>query len=216
MGLVCVSEAAEHRASDIRIAFSIPAQPLISAISQYGDTTGSEALYDASLVTGRLSNNVQGVMTPSEGLERLLIGTGLSARFVSERRFVVAASPTGDGVESERVLPAPYRRYYGLIQQSLLDTLCQLNGARPGQYRVIVALRIAQTGKIERLQRVGTVGSAEGDRQLEAALRGIRFSEPPPASLVQPVRILLSPEAPGGASACARVGARVEPGGEHR
>ncbi|UZE50495.1 STN domain-containing protein [Rhodopseudomonas sp. P2A-2r] len=196
MGLVGVSEAAE-RAGDARVAFSIPAQPLISAISRYGDATGSEALYDASLATGRFSNNVHGMMTPAEGLERLLIGTGLSARFVSERRFVVTISPAGPGPENERILPAAHRRYYGLVQQGLLDTLCRVDGARPGHYRIIVALGISQAGEIAQIQRVGTVGSADADQQMDAALRGVRFSEPPPAGFTQPVRILISPEVPG-------------------
>lgn len=212
MGLVCGCEAAEVAESGSRIEFSIPAQPLVSAISRYGDATGSEALYDASLATGRLSNNVQGMMTPSEGLERLLIGTGLSARFISEQRFVVAVSPAGRSPENERILPAAHRRYYGLVQQGLLDTLCRVGDARPGHYRIIVALKIAQTGDIEQFKRVGTVGSAEADRHMDVALRSIRFSEPPPASFVQPIRILLSPEVPDGVTACASADARAGAG----
>jgi hypothetical protein len=216
MGLACVSEAAELAEIDTRIVFSIPAQPLVSAISRYGDATGSEALYDASLATGRFSNNVQGMMTPAEALERLLIGTGLSARFVSERRFVVAASPSVPNRANEITLPPAHRRYYGLVQQGVLDTLCQLPSVRPGHYRVIVALRIAPTGGIEHVHRIGTVGAAEADQQMDGALRGVRFSEPPPADFMQPIRILLSPDAPGGAAACARADARHAASGEPR
>lgn len=216
MGVVCESEAAERAAGDARISFSIPAQPLISAISRYGDATGSEALYDASLATGRFSNNVHGMMTPSEGLERLLIGTGLFARFVSERRFVVAASAAEPGPDNERNLPPAFLRYYGLVQQGLLDTLCRTAGARPGHYRIIIAFWITQTGDIEQIRRVGTVGSADADQRMDAALRGVRLSEPPPAGFMQPVRILISPEASPGVSACARADARLGSGGAPR
>jgi hypothetical protein len=200
IGLACTTDAAE---SGDKIDFSIPAQPLNSAISRYGDATGHEGLYEARLATGRISNNVQGTMTPSEALERLLIGTGLSAQFVSRRRFVIKPSPTAPGPAQDAVLSPAHLRYYGLVQRGLLDTLCGLRETRPGHYRMILALRIARTGAIEHAHRVGTTGRADADRQIDAALPGVRFGEGPPVDFAQPIRILLSPQVPGGPSACA-------------
>jgi hypothetical protein len=199
--------AAQTTPTNAPIEFSIPAQPLTSAISRYGDATGSEALYDASLATGRTSNNVQGLLTPSEALERLLIGSGLSARFVTGRRFVIVpATPAPDQAQA---LTPVHLRYYALIQQEMLDVLCRLNAARPGRYRIIVAFNIAASGTISHARRVGTVGTVEADQQIDLALRGVVFSAPPPPDFAQPIRILLAPETPGGTPACASAEMRL-------
>ena len=206
MGLFCALEAAEGAEDDNRIEFSIPSQPLISAISRYGDVTGSEALYDASLAAGRLSNNVQGGMTPSEGLDRLLIGTGLSARFIAKGRFVVTLSASGSAQQT--FLAPSHRRYYGLVQQGVLDALCPLSEGRPGQYRIIVSIRVAFDGHIAQTHRVGTAGTSEADHQIDAALGAIIFREAPPEGFAQPIRLLLSPELPGGTPVCAKTDVR--------
>jgi hypothetical protein len=143
---------AQSAAGEARIEFSIPEQPLVAAISRYAEATGSEAVYDASLVVGRNSKPVQGLLTPTEALERLLAGTGLSARFVAEGMFVVVPAQAANG-QSIRPGPSPSaanRRYYALMQESLLDALCRSSGARPGRYRIIAVFSITPTGPLRR------------------------------------------------------------------
>jgi hypothetical protein len=204
MGLIFAATAAQSAEDDNKVAFSIPAQPLVSAISSYSDATGNQALYDASHATGRRSNNVQGMMTAAEGLDRLLIGTGLTARFVAKGRFVVTLSAT-NSMQQVTLTPS-HRRYYGLVQQGVLDALCPLSEGRPGHYRMIVSLRVAASGGVERARRVGTAGAVDADQKIDAALGNIRFREAPPEGFAQPIRILLSPELPDGTPVCAKAG----------
>lgn len=206
----------QSAANETPIEFSIPAQPLISAISRYGDATGSEALYDASLAIGRVSGDVQGVLTPSEALQRLLARTGLSARFVAEGTFVVLPAPPATDQATAQTSSPAHRRYYALVQESLLNVLCQLSGARPGRYRMIAVFWIAPSGAVEDAWRIGTAGSADADQQIDTALRKVRFREPPPAGFAQPVRILIVPQAPGVNPGCASADARLRAAGGAR
>lgn len=202
---------AQLASSETPIHFSIPAQPLVSAISRYGDATGSEALYDASLAVGRYSSDVQGLLLPFEALERLLAGTGLSARFVAKDTFVVLPAPPAT---SQAPTPSPaHRRYYALIQESLLDALCRLNEGRPGRYRIVAVFWIAPNGTAEKARRIGTAGAADADKQIDATLRNITFREPPPAGFAQPVRILIVPQAPGVNPGCMSANARLRANG---
>jgi hypothetical protein len=216
IGLSCGAEAAERVAGESKVDFLIPAQPLVSAISRYGDVTGSEGLYDASLASGRYSNDVQGVMTPSEGLERLLVGTGLSARVIARGKFVVKSLPPPSGPMQQSVLSSAHRRYYGVLQQGVLDALCGSDEARPGHYRIIVTLRIAPNGSVEDARRIGTTGTTTADLQVDAALRVISFNGPPPEGFAQPIRILLAPALPGGTPACAGADHRLGASGGPR
>lgn len=188
-------------AQEQRIDFDIPAQPLDAALSYYGDATGREALYDTSLADGRTSGSVQGLLTPNEALRKLLTGTGLFARFVAERSFVLLPAPPASLQARQPQTPA-HRHYYGLIQGSLLEALCRSRHAHPGSYRIAVALWIDPSGRIDRSERIGSAGADDIDRQIDVTLRSVQFSEPPPADLAQPVVILLVPQARGVTPGC--------------
>lgn len=201
-----------------RIEFSIPAQPLASAISRYGELTGNEVVYDANLAVGRHSSDVQGLLTPAEGLDRLLTGTGLSAHFVAEGMLVVL--PTQPGAE-QSISPGPSpsaanSHYYALMQESLLDALCWSGGARPGSYRILVVFSVRSNGAIERARRIGSSGDTGVDRQFDGILASVQFSETPPEHFAQPVRILIVPDAPGVTPSCAAADARVRANGGAR
>jgi hypothetical protein len=188
------------------IDFSIPPQPLASALSHYGDATGNEALYEGGLADGRISADVQGRLTPTEALQRLLAGTGLVARFVAEGTFVLAPAPKH---RAQQAAPAAHRRYYALIQEDVLDALCRLREARPSHYRLVTVFWIAQSGAVEDLLRIGTSGKASTDQLIDQTLRGLKFREPPPADFVQPVRLLFVPQSPGLNPGCAAADARL-------
>ncbi|MFH0299305.1 STN domain-containing protein [Bradyrhizobium sp. 31Argb] len=192
--------------SETVVDFSIPSQPLASALGRYGDATGNEALYEGGLADGRLSADVQGRLTPAEALQRLLAGTGLVARFVAEGTFVLAPAPQH---KSKQAMPAAHQRYYALIQEDVLDTLCRLHEARPNHYRLVTVFWIAQNGAVEDLLRVGTSGNASTDQLIDQTLGGLKFREPPPADFVQPVRLLFVPQGPGVNPGCATADARL-------
>jgi hypothetical protein len=208
LGLVgttaAIGPACAQGATNAPLEFNIPSQPLNVALGRYGDATGREALYDASLATGRISGDVQGMLAPDEALKRLLSGTGLSAQFVAENAFVLLPAPQTIEQTATTMSPAR-RRYYGLIQESLLDALCRSRGARPGHYRFVAMFWIDPDGKIEKPQRIGSTGATDADQQVDATLRSVRFSEPPPAGFAQPVLILIVPQAPGVTPSCGKV-----------
>jgi secretin/TonB-like protein len=198
---------AQSGGSETVIDFSIPPQPLASALSRYGDATGNEALYEGGLAGGRISADVQGRLTPTEALQRLLAGTGLVARFVADGTFVLAPAPQFRSKQA--TTPAAHRRYYALIQEDVLDALCRLRETRPNHYRLVTVFWIAQSGAVEDLLRVGTSGTASTDQLIDQTLRGLKFREPPPADFVQPVRLLFVPQSPGVNPGCAAADARL-------
>lgn len=212
MALACASvvtlAGAAAQTSNAPRAFDIPSQSLDAALSRYGDLTGREALYDASIAAGRVSADVHGVLTPNEALDRLLSGTGLSPRFVADNSFVLLSAPQSAAAGPARAMPAAHQRYYATIQHSLLDALCRTRDAQPGRYRLVAVFWIGAAGRVERAQRIGSAGSAEADRQIDVTLSGMMF-DAPPADFGQPVLVLLVPQAPNMRAVCDGVGAAV-------
>lgn len=183
--------------------FAIAAQPLYSALARYGDVTGKEALYESGLIDRRMSGGFDGQATPMAALKQLLVGTGLAARFVAEGTFIlelVLDNPTAP--------TSANRRYHALVQQDLLEILCGLPEAKPGQYRLVIAIWIAPDGTVQDMLRIGGVGSLETDALVDRTLRAMRFREPPPSNFIQPIRLLLRQHWPAAATDCAAVDAR--------
>ncbi|MCK9917117.1 secretin and TonB N-terminal domain-containing protein [Microbacteriaceae bacterium K1510] len=203
---------AQPRVGETAIEFSILPQPLASALGRYGDVTGNEALYEGGLTDGRVSRGVTGRLTPTDALDRLLTGTGLSARFIAEGTFVLA--PVRPQSQPTQALSQADRHYYALIQDSVLDALCRLPDMRPGDYRLVVAFWIAPDGVVEDMLRVGTSGRAGVDEQVDRTLRSLHFKESPPAGFAQPVRLLFVPRGPGVRSGCTTVDARLRTHGK--
>jgi hemoglobin/transferrin/lactoferrin receptor protein len=62
------------------VDFSIPAQPLPSAINAFIRATGWQISYSSALARGKTSSAVSGTMSPAEALRRLVAGTGVQVR----------------------------------------------------------------------------------------------------------------------------------------
>jgi len=73
-----------------RKSFDIPAQDAARALEQFGRQSGRSVMFDPARLTGARSRAVQGQLTPEEALDRLLTGTGFSARQVNANTFVVS------------------------------------------------------------------------------------------------------------------------------
>ncbi|WP_130227843.1 secretin and TonB N-terminal domain-containing protein [Bradyrhizobium sp. Leo121] len=193
---------AQTASMDGPIEFSIPTQPLASSLDRYGDVTGREAFYDTSLAQGRVSGDVHGVFTPREALQKLLTGTGLSARFMADNSFVLLpASQIGKPASRPSGSAALDRQYYGLIQDRLRDAFCRSSDAPPGNYRFVAVFWIGPNGANERSQRLGSSGNVGVDQRIDAILRDVRFDEPP-AAFRQPVLIMVVPQAAGVTMGC--------------
>lgn len=76
-GLAWAQTAAPAESSS-QVSFSIPPQPLASALSAFIATTGWQVGYSSDLAAGVASPGVSGSFTPQEALSRLLAGTGLT------------------------------------------------------------------------------------------------------------------------------------------
>jgi len=185
---------AQTSSTNTPVEFKIPSQPLNAALSRYGDATGREALYDASLAAGRISGDVRGVFAPDEALRKLLSGTGLAAEFVDETSFVVLPASVASQQASQQARSPEHQRYFGLLQASLLDAFCRSQSVRPGQYRFASLFWIAPDGAIKRSQRIGSTGELDTDQWIDAALRSVRVREPPPVGFAQPILMLIVPQ----------------------
>jgi iron complex outermembrane receptor protein len=80
-----------------RVAFSIPAQSLGAALSQFGRQSGLQVTAPGAMTGGLQSPGVSGEMTPNEALTRLLSGTGLSWRQPDAQTVILVEAPKGSG-----------------------------------------------------------------------------------------------------------------------
>lgn len=60
--------------------FDIPAQPLATALTTFGQQSGLQVSAPAELLQGRTSTAVKGDLTPTQAVSQLLAGTGLTFR----------------------------------------------------------------------------------------------------------------------------------------
>lgn len=72
--------AAEKTKADRSLAFAIPPQPLEEAINDFIAATDWQVGFPANLAKGVRSPGVTGRYTPAQALQKLLAGTGVSAR----------------------------------------------------------------------------------------------------------------------------------------
>jgi len=78
-------------------SYSIPAAPLGSALTAFGEASGLRLLVGSDLLAGRTSTAVSGSYTAEQALQRLLTGTGLVYRFTEGNTVTVVEAPrSGD------------------------------------------------------------------------------------------------------------------------
>lgn len=103
--LVAAQSTAPAGTSNSRtVTFAIPPQPLSSAIVAFSRAAGVSVAFDGAVPRDVSTKGVSGVMTPNAALNRLLGGTGLSARFNSASSITMyrpgsasAIGPVPDG-----------------------------------------------------------------------------------------------------------------------
>jgi iron complex outermembrane receptor protein len=81
--------------------FDIPAQPLASALTAFGQQSGLQVTFAPAMASGRRSSAVSGSLAPEEALRRILAGTGVTYRFVDGRTValeIAADAKTGSVV----------------------------------------------------------------------------------------------------------------------
>ncbi|WP_198151147.1 TonB-dependent receptor [Hyphomicrobium sulfonivorans] len=75
--------------------FSIPAQPLSSALSAFITASGWQVGYSSSIASGVTSQGVSGTMTAEQALRTLLSGTGISVRMTGANTATLVQESAG-------------------------------------------------------------------------------------------------------------------------
>lgn len=75
------------------LSFSIPAQPLRSAIDAFIRQTGWQVGYPGAAARGLTSQPVRGTMTPAQALQTLVGGTGLTVRLTGSSTAALVDAP---------------------------------------------------------------------------------------------------------------------------
>ncbi|GLQ45886.1 TonB-dependent outer membrane receptor [Dyella lipolytica] len=205
-------EQADRTGTGEIIAFDIPPQSLLMALRSYSEVTGQAVLVDNSLTTGRQSPGVHGDFDKATALQILLAGTGLIASYTNDQAFTLKLAEPGessDTVVRERSesfagggIDAVTERYAGKIQRPIEAALCQSNSTRPGSYRLALQIWIAPSGQIEKTNLLSPADGLRHDDDVRRALNKLLL-DPPPPGMPQPITLLLLPEHPAKASACA-------------
>lgn len=79
---VLAQDTPAQPAQSERRSFDIPAQPLSSALTTFGNQAGLQVTVDGAVVRGVSSRAVVGNFTPAEALSNMLVGTGMSWRWL--------------------------------------------------------------------------------------------------------------------------------------
>jgi iron complex outermembrane recepter protein len=100
-------------------SYDIPAQPLSSALTTFGQQSGLQVSVDNAILVGLQSQPVSGALTPEEALSRLLGGTGITWR-MSEPNIVTLerAAMIDPGAMTLQPLTVTAER----TERSLMDT----------------------------------------------------------------------------------------------
>ncbi|TKW65016.1 MAG: TonB-dependent receptor [Paracoccus denitrificans] len=74
-----------------QVSLSIPAGPLDSALTQFGEATGLQLVYDSGVTSGQSTAGVSGAVSRDAALSQLLSGTGLSYSFTGPNSVTIIA-----------------------------------------------------------------------------------------------------------------------------
>ncbi|NIE78523.1 TonB-dependent outer membrane receptor [Pantoea sp. Tr-811] len=178
---------------DTRLTLAIPAQPLGLALDSFGRQSGMAVLVDQALLGGLRSSPINGRYTPREGLQRLLLGTGLEARYSAAQGFTLRPLRLQAPAARERPGGTGAGSYARALQQAVEQALCVSALTRPGSYRAALQVWIDASGQLVQSRLLATTGDFNRDAALVERLRAVRLQRAPPTSLAQPVTLLLRP-----------------------
>lgn len=101
--IAIVASMSSAYAQEQQRIFNIPAQPLSSALIEFSRQSDVMVVADPAVVNGRRAPAVQGTFTPSEALDRLLAGSGLSVEQRADGGFTLAdaSSPSQLGAADQ-------------------------------------------------------------------------------------------------------------------
>jgi len=108
------AQASSPRMGDYR--FSIAQQPLVEAINAFSKVTGWQVGFSAELADGVSSPGVQGALPAEAALKRLLQGTGLSFRKISNGNVVLERQTAGNVIALQQMTVSATRNAQDVSQ----------------------------------------------------------------------------------------------------
>ncbi len=99
--LPAIAQQATSQTQSARQSIAIPSGPLTPALNALAAQTGLQVLFDAQVAEGKVTRGASGQLTPSDALNRVLQGTGVTARFAgSNNVFVESNDVTANSPDS--------------------------------------------------------------------------------------------------------------------
>ncbi|MGO0632198.1 TonB-dependent receptor [Pseudomonas sp. SAR267] len=108
------AQASSPRMGDYR--FNIAQQPLVEAINAFSKVTGWQVGFSAELAEGVASPGVQGALPAEAALKRLLQGTGLSLRKISNGNVVLERQTAGNVIALQQMTVSATRNAQDVSQ----------------------------------------------------------------------------------------------------
>lgn len=180
--------------------FDLPAQSLEKSLAAFGRLTGHSVLVTSDLIADRQAAEVHDDLPPREALQRMLAGTQLEARYTSATAFTLVSVrqrlDTEAPVRNDK--PVVARRsvdtdYAAVIQNSITRVMCEAQPETFGRFRIGIQLWVAASGRVSEARVLEASGIPERDAEVLEQMRNMTLDAPPPASMPQPVTILLTP-----------------------
>ncbi|MDH0301510.1 MULTISPECIES: STN domain-containing protein [unclassified Pseudomonas] len=190
--LAWLAAAPPSRAQPL-LTLDIPAQALDQALDSFGRQSGLAVLVDQALLAGQRSSAVQGRYTAREGLQRLLQGTGLQARYSGSGGFTLQPLRLAATMRRNQADGVPAGGYAQVLQQAVERALCASALTRPGSYRAALQVWIDARGQIVQSRLLASTGVYARDATIIERLHAVRLDGAPPTSLAQPITLLLRP-----------------------
>ncbi len=165
-----------QQVSDERVSFTIAAQPLSSALSDYARQAGVNALYFSEGLHGLRAPAVAGDFTREEALDRLLRGSGYSGRINGANLVLVqdASRPQRESAVVNGADVASNQESATDNQEEIVVTGTRIRGAAPAGSHVITLGRddIDQTGRSTVQEVLQTLPQNFGGSQNEFTQEG--------------------------------------------
>ena len=79
------------------VQFSIPAQPLSSAVDAFSRVTGWQVGYSSDIARSTTTRAVSGAMTPAQALQTMVAGTGVSVSITGPTSAALVSSAANAG-----------------------------------------------------------------------------------------------------------------------
>jgi len=90
---IMVVAIADDALAPVKRATNIPAQSLGAALQELAKERGFQIVYVSEEVNSSRTGGAVGDLTPTEALQKLLEGTGLTFRYLDEKTVVILTKP---------------------------------------------------------------------------------------------------------------------------